>query len=813
MSQKSDQPSRLNRFARLLIGLRPPAVVDIPVMDLIVEVEGIEPRMPEASSLNVLRPLVTTIVTLRSNALNLEKPEMYRFRESIFPDIPGLLHSPTNLLFFKAASQRELEVRFTPSDQEELSWMVIDNWPEIRVEDLVHLLADENYLGLEVRELSQAESELWLELPEQETPDFFLPPSQVEDLTETDLHTWPPIVVEDAFSILKGTGQAGKTYDREQAAGAEEPPEPIKPQDLETCIHGLIKAACAICAEEKKRKRKRPRGKAKPRVINPFDLLLPFLYPPLGKNIDNVLVFPPGKDLYNFQRLGIRFLATHRTALLADEMGLGKSIQAIFALRLLFRSSNQPQDALILCPKSVLKDWEKKFQEWAPELRIAVITGNPTLREVLWSAATHVYLTTYDTLARDIAGLPSKRFTIVVLDEVQSIKSPTAKRTKAVRQIEAEWRWGLSGTPLENKVEELISIFAYLEPKLLTYYDASNPVLIKQKIKDYFLRRRMKDVRDDLKLGDKIYREVWLELTPDQRKAYDRIAREARQVLRPLATWYREAEIDVRGKTLAQLHRLKQICNLDPDTGQSCKADYLLEKLEEIREVNEKALVFSQYPNVSLKPLANRFNTFKPQFFDGSLSNTQRDKLIEQFQESDDAGIMLMSVKAGGVGITLTRANHVFFLDHWWNPAVARQAEGRAYRIGQDKTVFITSFCVADTIEERIRQILEHKEQLFKDIIDDQSEEIIKSITTEELLELFDLVVFDVRLMKPGHEIGKTIKVVSEVAKLDYSQARRLVTQFPSIILKGVSRDVASRARTRLESSGVAVEIESRPTD
>ena len=204
---------------------------------------------------------------------------------------------------------------------------------------------------------------------------------------------------------------------------------------------------------------------------------------------------------------------------------------------------------------------------------------------------------------------------------------------------------------------------------------------------------------------------------------------------------------------LALIGELKQICNLDPESGESAKLDYLLEQLEELHGSGEKSLVFSQYPKKTLTAIEPRLAKFRPQLFDGRLSDKRREQIISEFQEGDAYDVLLMSVKAGGVGLTLTRANHVFHFDLWWNPATAKQAEGRAYRIGQQKTVFVKTLYTVQTIEERIHQLLMKKQELFQTVIDDLSDTSLTQLLTEE--ELFGL--FDLEPLRPArNRVDKT---------------------------------------------------------
>ncbi|MBC7230647.1 MAG: restriction endonuclease [Actinobacteria bacterium] len=502
----------------------------------------------------------------------------------------------------------------------------------------------------------------------------------------------------------------------------------------EICIHEMKKRWCSICREEERRELKEAASR-----FGIFDFILPLLHPPLGVDFDNILAFPTGKGLFNFQVDGVKWLTEHEHALLGDEMGLGKSIQAIVAIRCLFQV-NKISKVLVLSPKSVLTDWERKFSDWAPELRVRKIEGPPEKRQVEWSLPSHVYLCTYDTLRQDLSGSldgeeerdrAGKIFDLAILDEIQTIKNPEANRTKAARMIKAQMRWGLSGTPLENRLKELIAIFAYLKPGLLKYEDAKWPTRVKKTIEPYFLRRRKADVLPELPA--KIYEDVWLDLLPAQREAYERAENEGVVKLDEMGTSATVKDV------LALITKLKQICNIEIETKESCKLEYLSERLEEITEQGDKAIVFSQYPEKSLVHINEKLGRFNPLMFTGALSNRQRDDVLYGFKH-EDSKVLLASVKAGGVGVTITEANYVFHFDLWWNPSTAIQAEDRAHRIGQKKTVFVTKLFTAGTIEERIENLLKKKSRLFNEVIDDLSEtKLEKVLTEEELFSLFGL--------------------------------------------------------------------------
>lgn len=448
---------------------------------------------------------------------------------------------------------------------------------------------------------------------------------------------------------------------------------------------------------------------------------------------------PLGEELYDYQLDGARYLMEHPVALLGDEMGLGKSIQAIAALRMLLRQGEVSR-ALVLCPKTLLFDWYYKFRRWAPDLRTVPVEGPKRRREWYWRGQTHVNLAGYETWREDLKeGLvdPSL-FDMVILDEIQRIKNPDTAVHKAVARVEAPWRWGLSGTPLENRVEELLAIFAYLKPGLLPDARIKRTDGLHAKIGPFVLRRRKADVLRHL--PPKEHRTIWLEMLPAQRMAYQAAERagvlaiqQAGQTAAPMIA-------------LALITKLKQICNLDVATGASCKVSFLEEELERLGQRGEKALLFSQYPTVTLKPILPRLARFGVDLFDGSLTDWNRQLLVHRFQQLEQPRVLAMSLKAGGVGITLTRANHVYHLDHWWNPAVAQQAEDRTHRIGQKQTVYVTSLLTRGTIEERIAELVERKRELFREVMDPLTEgdaedprSLAKMLTREEILGLFDV--------------------------------------------------------------------------
>ncbi len=570
-----------------------------------------------------------------------------------------------------------------------------------------------------------------------------LPTPDQRELSGFPIWSFPPIL--DLFTSLVAPGRAGKAYGSDETALTNQPASsamrPARdstgqlPLWQDRCKHGLLRNSCELCAEEDERFRRyatqAPAARPKLRTIDVFDLLLPYLQPPLEPLLAEPLLFPPDRRPDPYQVQGVRFLLAHPSALLGDVPGLGKTAQAIIGLQGLFRQGSIHR-SLILCPRSLLKQWEKELRHWAPEFFVLRIRGGREDREVLWESPANVFLTTYETLRQDIEqGVDlAHRFDAVILDEAQKIKNPAAGLTQAVCRLQPAHRWGLSGTPLENRTDDVVSIFSFLNPELFRRtsppYDEK---MVRDRITPHFLRRRGADV---LELPEKKLDEIWLDLNDEQRESYDRAYQEGRAALSQPGT--------SRIHVFSLLDQLKQICNLDPKTKSSSKLDYLEVQLEAIVANDQKALVFSQFPNKTLREIAPRLSSFGVCVFDGSLNDTIRERILTQFEQTDYPRVLLMSVKAGGLGLNLVRANHVFHFDHWWNPAVARQAEARAHRRKQTQTVFVYDLFISDTIEERIHNLLAEKQGLFDAVIDDLStQDIQKGLTDEDLFGLFDL--------------------------------------------------------------------------
>lgn len=478
-----------------------------------------------------------------------------------------------------------------------------------------------------------------------------------------------------------------------------------------------------------------------------FDLIFLHLQPPLGETFNDTIAFP--SPLYPFQVEGVKFLADRTAVLLGDEMGLGKTVQVITACRLLFRQ-NKVSSACVICPKAVLTNWERELWKWAPELRVVKLAGGKQERENLWKSDAHVYICTYETLRidselvyryRKTAKKSETHFDLMILDEIQKTKSPKAKSTTAVRDIAANYRWGMSGTPLENGIDDLKTICVTLQPDIFANVRPTDSAdwNMKQVIEAYqpiFLRRRAEQVLKDM--PEKVTVVIPLELSEEQQKKYDLAEQEGIVMLEKLG------ETATVQHVIALIQKLKLICNYETESKKSAKLDYLKDELEELVAAGNKALVFSQYPNETLKKIQPELTAFQPGIYDGKLTDSARSRMVDDFQNREDSKVMLLSSKAGNAGITLTRANYVFHFDMWWNPAVSDQAVGRARRIGQKaKTVFEYFLLMRGTIEERIYQIVEGKRELFNRMVDDLSVgddmAATKILSHDEIFGLFDL--------------------------------------------------------------------------
>ncbi len=468
------------------------------------------------------------------------------------------------------------------------------------------------------------------------------------------------------------------------------------------------------------------------------------------------MVLPSGEKLRPYQVEGSKFLIENFSALLADDMGLGKSIQVIMAMKVLF-NKGQLLTSIVLCPKAVLSDWKNKISYWAFELRIQVIDGNKEKRKLQWNTQAHVFICTYETLNNDFEteNTNVKTFDLAVFDEAQKIKNPDTKLCKAARKINAEYKWAMTGTPMENRVEELVCILETIQPtifhlpmKTVSIFSDTRKNLKMQLTKDNvknaydkISKRRLKKILMDLPEGDddklpsKTSEVKHYELYEKQQLEYDKVLLEGKNKILALG------EKATRITVLALITKLKQLCNFSSER-ESPKLDILKNDLEKIVANGDRALVFSQYVK-TLEQIKPQLLEYNPLVYTGDLNTKQRENYVKSFQDTNNNQVMLLSLKAANAGITLTEASYVYHFDLWWNPATMAQATDRVHRIGQEKMVVEKILVAKNTIEEKIYQLLEKKKDLFKDVIDNFVEDstISTTLTDEEIFGILGLSV------------------------------------------------------------------------
>jgi superfamily II DNA or RNA helicase len=464
------------------------------------------------------------------------------------------------------------------------------------------------------------------------------------------------------------------------------------------------------------------------RIPDIWDIVFPILKPPVHLRPERQVVLP--HPLHGFQVTGIQRLINGRSFLLADEMGTGKTMMAVVALRMLFQKG-QVQRALVVCPASLTHVWENHLREWADVLIVQTVRGNRVARQFAWSRPAHVYVVSYDSLARDAldetgeTNLPAQ-WDVVVLDEAHHIRNPSSKRSRAIRRLNAEFRWALTGTPMQNRPEDLISLFGFLKPGLFAPKNCYSPDEVRQKVAPYFLRRRKCDVFTEL--PPKIRQDIWLDLDPRQREHYRRALEQGREQ-------FHKGELPVtRIHLFSLLNRLKQICNFAPGQNDSPKTKLLKEQVEQIVSAGAKVIVFTQYLDEGIYKLEKLLRDYGVAVITGNTTIPQREQAVQQFNSHPKIRVLLTTPRTGGEGLTMTAASYVIHFDHWWNPAVAWQAEDRAHRIGQQQTVNVYSYWMRDTVEERIRQILERKGLLHERVVEQLSEQKFEeALSIEEL--------------------------------------------------------------------------------
>ncbi|HNW37914.1 MAG TPA: DEAD/DEAH box helicase, partial [Methanosarcina vacuolata] len=418
---------------------------------------------------------------------------------------------------------------------------------------------------------------------------------------------------------------------------------------------------------------------------------------------------------------------------------------------------------LLVCPTSVINNWKKEAARFTPELSVMVHHGTSRKKEEEFKkeAMKHnIVISSYGLLQRDVMFLKGVPWAGVVLDEAQNIKNPETKQAKAARALEADYRIALTGTPVENNVGDLWSIMEFLNPGFLgsqagfkrnffipiqAERDPEAARRLKEITSPFILRRLKTDSSIISDLPEKMEMKTYCTLTKEQASLYAAVLEDIEEAIEEAD----EEGIQRKGIILSALSRLKQVCNHPAQflkdnsgiPGRSGKLERITEMLDVVLENGEKALVFTQFAEMGkiLKEHLQASFGCEVLFLHGGVPRKQRDRMLERFQEGKEyLPIFVLSLKAGGTGLNLTGANHVFHFDRWWNPAVENQATDRAFRIGQTKNVEVHKFICAGTLEEKIDEIIEHKVQVAENVVG-TGESWLTELSNEELKEIFTL--------------------------------------------------------------------------
>ena len=466
-----------------------------------------------------------------------------------------------------------------------------------------------------------------------------------------------------------------------------------------------------------------------------------------------------------YQKTGFDYLVFMREEgfglCLADDMGLGKTVQLI-AYLLHVHSQKPSEPSLIICPTSVLGNWQKELERFAPDLKVGMHYGSTRPKgeqftNYLASERPDVLLSTYGIASSDAEEIQAINWTSITLDEAQNIKNMYTKQSRTIRKFKGGHHIALTGTPIENRLSELWSIFDFINKGYLYRIkqfqenfmipierddSEDHKEKLRQRIQPFLLRRTKKDPDLQLNLPEKLEQLEYCPLTPEQAALYEGLVQDTVQKMETLTGF------EKKGLVLKMLSKLKQLCNhpslylkepyttADEILPRSQKLERIVTLAGEIAERGEQCLIFTQYIGMGhlLQQAINELYGHEVPFLTGSMPKNQRDSLVASFQ-SGEFPIFILSLKAGGTGLNLTAATHVLHADRWWNPAVENQATDRAYRIGQTQFVHVHKFVTIGTIEEKIDSLLTQKQTMSEQFI--QSSQWMTELSDSELKELF----------------------------------------------------------------------------
>uniref|UniRef100_UPI00402765C9 DEAD/DEAH box helicase n=1 Tax=Candidatus Scatousia sp. TaxID=3085663 RepID=UPI00402765C9 len=462
-------------------------------------------------------------------------------------------------------------------------------------------------------------------------------------------------------------------------------------------------------------------------------------------------------DLRPYQQTGLKWLWTNVSkgfgVCMADDMGLGKTIQIISLILKMQEEGNLKKPVLVICPTTLMGNWMKELQMFAPSLDAVIYHGAERKLEVNHD----VILTTYAIMRIDVEELKKHTWGMVIVDEAQNIKNPDTAQTLAIKTLKADVKVAMTGTPVENRLTELWSIFDFINQGYLgslrefqksyaipieRFKENSRAAKLKMSVSPFVLRRLKTDKHVISDLPEKMVLNEYCYLSKPQAVLYEKTLNEMMSKISEFSG------INRRGNIFKLITALKQICNHpyqflksgEMSRELSGKMDKCISTVQSIIDNGEKTLIFTQYKemgDILTKVITEECGT-EPLFFHGSLTVPQREELINRFQNEADCKVMILSLKAGGTGLNLTSATNVIHYDLWWNPAVEDQATDRTYRIGQDKNVMVHRMITLGTFEEKIDEMLKAKKELA-DLAVYEGEKIITELSDEEIYEIFTL--------------------------------------------------------------------------
>ncbi len=463
-------------------------------------------------------------------------------------------------------------------------------------------------------------------------------------------------------------------------------------------------------------------------------------------------------NLRHYQLSGYEWLVKMQTTgfgvCLADDMGLGKTIQVLSYLEKMRLQGKK--NALLVVPASLMSNWQNEINKFIPSLSYKIL-HNMTKdfdKNNLLDKNTFLYITTY-SMVRKIEELGKLKWDIIVLDESQAIKNPNTKQTKAIKTLQSQLRIAMTGTPIENNLGDLWSLFDFINPGLLgsqTEFkkfvkgikkDEANIIKLRKVINPFILRRLKTDKKIISDLPEKIVLKDYVELTKKQAQIYTKLVDEIKNKIE-------EAEgIKRKGIILSAITNLKQICNhpsqylgiADYKSSDSAKFEYLKQICETVYTKRERMLIFTQYTELipALDKHLKKIFEKEGLILTGTTPIKKRGEIVNKFNGENYVPYIILSLKAGGVGLNLTSANHVIHFDRWWNPAVENQATDRAYRIGQEKNVIVRKIICKGTIEEKIDQLIDSKIKLAESIISKSHDNYLTEMTNDEIMALIKL--------------------------------------------------------------------------